>query len=186
MKGIVFTEFLEMVEDRYGLETVDTILKKADLPSNGAYTAVGTYDFFEMHSLLFNLSEQLDLSVDELMYTFGLYFFSVLTGKHSNIFAMYQSPIDMITSIENHIHMQVRKIYPDAELPTFKIQKKSLDYVEMMYFSERSMSMFAKALIEKTFEYYHSGCEVQLEKLSSDGSKVCFKILTPKNAVIQN
>ena len=32
MKGIVFTEFLEMVEDQFGLETVDDIIEAADLP----------------------------------------------------------------------------------------------------------------------------------------------------------
>ena len=48
MKGIVFTEFLEMVEASYGLQTVDTIIENASLPSEGAYTAVGTYDFNEM------------------------------------------------------------------------------------------------------------------------------------------
>ena len=32
MKGIVFTEFLEMVEDNYGLETVDYIIYKSELP----------------------------------------------------------------------------------------------------------------------------------------------------------
>ena len=42
MKGIVFTEFLEMVEAQFGLDTVDAIIENSDLPSRGAYTAVGT------------------------------------------------------------------------------------------------------------------------------------------------
>ena len=43
MKGIVFTEFLEMVEEKYGLEMVDDIIENANLQSHGAYTSVGTY-----------------------------------------------------------------------------------------------------------------------------------------------
>ena len=34
MKGIVFTEFLELVEDKFGLETVDEIINNSDLKSN--------------------------------------------------------------------------------------------------------------------------------------------------------
>ena len=41
MKGIVFTEFLEMVEERYSAEVMDQILLGAKLPSGGAYTARG-------------------------------------------------------------------------------------------------------------------------------------------------
>jgi len=44
MKGIIFTEFLEMVEDRFSPEIADRIIEAADLPSGGAYTAIGTYD----------------------------------------------------------------------------------------------------------------------------------------------
>ena len=43
MKGIVFTEFLEMVEDKFSADMVDDIIDDCDLASGGAYTAVGTY-----------------------------------------------------------------------------------------------------------------------------------------------
>ena len=39
MKGIVFTEFLDFVADRYGEDTVDDIIDASELPSAGAYTA---------------------------------------------------------------------------------------------------------------------------------------------------
>ncbi|MEL7340130.1 MAG: heme NO-binding domain-containing protein, partial [Bacteroidota bacterium] len=52
MKGIVFTEFLEMVEDTFGFETADNIVSQAELPSGGVYTAVGTYPALEMVSLV--------------------------------------------------------------------------------------------------------------------------------------
>ena len=74
MKGIVFTEFLEMVESTFGLETVDYIITNSDLESKGAYTAVGTYDFGEMLRLVTNLSEKVNSPVDDLLYVYGTYF----------------------------------------------------------------------------------------------------------------
>ena len=43
MKGIVFTEFLEMVEDKFSFDVVDTIIEQSELESGGVYNAgVGT------------------------------------------------------------------------------------------------------------------------------------------------
>ena len=52
MKGIVFTEFLDLVEDKFGLEMVDKIIQSSDLESGGIYTSVGTYKFSEMLQLV--------------------------------------------------------------------------------------------------------------------------------------
>ena len=52
MKGIVFTEFLELVEDKFGLEMVDNIITSSTLESEGVYTAVGTYSFSEMLTII--------------------------------------------------------------------------------------------------------------------------------------
>lgn len=57
MKGIVFTEFLELVEDKFGLEMVDKIISSSELESGGIYTSVGTYSFSEMLQLLQHLSD---------------------------------------------------------------------------------------------------------------------------------
>jgi hypothetical protein len=48
MKGMVFTEFLEMVEAKFSADMVDDIISDSDLPNGGAYTSVGTYDHSEL------------------------------------------------------------------------------------------------------------------------------------------
>ena len=40
MKGIVFTEFLDLVEEKFGLEMVDTIIEQSNLDSGGVYTPI--------------------------------------------------------------------------------------------------------------------------------------------------
>jgi hypothetical protein len=82
----------------------------------------------------------------------------------------------MVASIENHIHVQVKKIYPDAELPTFKIVEQNEQSLSLIYKSERAMFMFAKALMEKTFEYYHENVDIQYNLLNDKGTEVKFLI----------
>ena len=42
MKGIIFTEFMQMVEDRFSIEVAEEIIDAATLPSGGSYTSLGT------------------------------------------------------------------------------------------------------------------------------------------------
>ena len=66
MKGIVFTEFMDMVED---------IIEKSLLPNDGAYTAVGTYNHEEIVRMIANLSQVVDIPVTTLLEVFGKYLF---------------------------------------------------------------------------------------------------------------
>ena len=177
MKGIVFTEFLELVEDKFGLETVDKIIEQSNLPSQGVYTAIGTYDFSEMLSLLQHLSKHTNLSIDDLLLTYGEHFFQVLVSNYASLLARYHEPIDLLASIENHIHVEVLKIYPDAELPTFEIIEKSENKLDMIYSSSRAMYSFGLGLMRKTFEHFDTTADITFTKLTSDGTKVKFSIL---------
>lgn len=174
MKGIVFTEFLDLVEDKFGLEMVDTIISKSKLESEGVYTSIGTYSFSEMLQLLTHLSNYTEISIDNLLLVYGEHFFSVIENSYSGLLATYKDPIDMLSSIENHIHVEVQKIYPDAELPTFVVEEKSENSLIMVYKSSRAMHHFGLGLMNKTFEHFNSTASIVLEKIKEDGTEVRF------------
>ncbi|WP_339662193.1 heme NO-binding domain-containing protein [Croceibacter atlanticus] len=176
MKGIVFTEFLELVEQKFGLEVVDEIIEKSDLESNGAYTSIGTYKFSEMLQLLSHLSTKTSISIDELLLVYAEHFFGVLVKSYPVLIKSYSDPIDMLASIESHIHIEVLKIYPDAELPTFEVISKSKNSLILIYKSSRAMHYFGLGLMNKTFDYFNSSAEIVIEKLKEDGTEVKFII----------
>lgn len=176
MKGIVFTEFLELVEDKFGLEMVDTIIGNSELPSNGVYTAVGTYSFAEMVSLLTNLNKETSIPVDDLLLVYGEHFFSVIKKSYPGFLEMYKDPITMLASIEDHIHVEVRKIYPDAELPTFTIEEQSKTHLIMIYKSSRAMHAFGKGLMNMAFDHFNQKATIIIEKLNEQGTEVKFSI----------
>ena len=176
MKGIVFTEFLDLVEDKFGLETVDEIIEKSELKTDGVYTSIGTYAFSDMLQLLQNLSEKTKITIDELLLIYGEHFFSVLEKSYPDLLATYKDPIEMISSIENHIHVEVRKIYPDAELPTFEVIEKKENSLVLIYRSSRAMHHFGLGLMNKTFEHFNSTASIQLEKVKENGTEVKFII----------
>jgi hypothetical protein len=176
MKGIVFTEFLDLVEDKFGLVMVDKIISQSELESQGIYTSIGTYRFSEMLQLLQNLKDNTGVSIDDLLLIYGEHFFSIIEDSYPGLFATYKDPIEMLASIENHIHVEVRKIYPDAELPTFIVEEKTANSLVMIYQSSRSMHHFGLGLMNKTFEHFNTKASIVLEKIKEDGTVVKFII----------
>ncbi|MBT8284461.1 MAG: heme NO-binding domain-containing protein [Flavobacteriaceae bacterium] len=177
MKGIVFTEFLEMVEETFGLEVTDQIIEESNLQSEGIYTSVGTYEFNEMVSLLTNLSKTVKMPANDLLHTFGLYLFDSLGKAHPEIIKNYKSPLALLISIEDHIHVHVKKLYPDAELPTFTVVEQSENSLSMIYSSSRGLYSLAHGLMEKTFTHFNESAQISYELLKEDGTQVKFDIL---------
>ena len=177
MKGIVFTEFLDMVETKYGLEVVEAIIENSNVASEGVYTSVATYEFNEMVSLITELSIEVNVPPGDLIYTFGHYLFTSLEKAHPEVIQNYNSPLGLIYSIEDHIHVHVKKLYPDAELPSFKVLERTDNSLTMVYSSARGLYRLAHGLIEKTFEHFNGTAHVTYELLKEDGTQVKFNIV---------
>ena len=61
MKGIVFTEFLDLVEERFGLDVEDRIIIGAKVPNEGACTSKGL-----IRATIKHYKEDIQLAVDDL------------------------------------------------------------------------------------------------------------------------
>lgn len=96
MKGIVFSEFLELVEEKFGLETVDHLIESTELASGGAYTAVGTYPHSEMVALVVALSQKSGIPVPDLLKVFGHHLFNTFNKNYSVFFEGVEHPYDLL------------------------------------------------------------------------------------------
>ena len=181
MKGIVFDEFLEMVESTFGDEMLDDILdENADsLASGGAYTSIGTYDHKELVQLVVTLSEKTSTPVDALVKAFGTHLASVFSTKFSDFFNECSCTFEFLKRIDNHIHVEVHKLYPDAELPKFSFVDIDENNMELHYESTRGFADLAEGLIEGTASYYGENIKVGKEDNSTD-EKQMVKFLVTK------
>jgi len=176
MKGLVFTEFLEMVEQQHGFVFTEELVDEADVPSGGAYTSVGTYDHSEMVRLLTVLSEKTNLSIPVLLRAYGHYLFKSFERSYPHFLTGASSAFEFLESIDQHIHVEVKKLYPDAELPAFSSRRLSPDCLELIYKSERKMGAFARGLIEQSLVFFQEEAQVSMENIQADGSEVRFTI----------
>lgn len=175
MKGIVFTEFLELVEDKFGIAMVERIIDECDLQSAGIYTSVGTYSHKEMFAMVGKLSELENIPVDKLLELFGEYFFTTLSTGYPQ-FMDQPNMFTFFKTIDSYIHPEVLKLYPEAELPSFEAEMKGEDEMSLKYRSTRKMADFAVGLIRGAAVHYNEKAIVQKQEVMDDGETVVINI----------
>lgn len=179
MKGVVFTEFLEMVEEQFGYEMVDEIIVKSKVPSGGSYTAVGTYDHSEMISLVMALHHSSEISVSDLLKSYGQRLFGRFHNLYPQFFDGEKDALTFLEYIDSYIHVEVLKLYPDAQLPRFISERVSDKQLVMTYKSDRKMADFAHGLILGCLSHFKEDAQVEIINMNEDGSLVNFVITKP-------
>ena len=180
MKGVVFTEFFDLVEESFSLEVADRIIQKSNLENDGAYTAVGIYDYCEMVSLVTHLGEETGLSVPDLLRTFGRHLFTRFHAGYPSFFEGVATAIEFLHKIENVINVEVRKLYPDAELPTFEYEYVTPDEMHMVYRSARPFTEFAHGLVEGCVAHFGDKHDIAREDLDVDSGSAARSVVTTK------
>ena len=165
MKGVVFTEFLEMVEAKMGMDMVDRILDECQLPSGGIYTSLGTYDHREIVQMVMRLSEHTRMPVPALVQGFGQHLLGRFAIGYPDFFQSAGGAFGVLSRIEDHIHVEVRKLYPEAELPTFQIDQTDERTLHMTYRSSRPFADLAEGLIRGCIEHFREDIAVERHDL---------------------
>lgn len=168
MKGVIFTEFVGMVEERWSIELAARLIDESDLPSRGEYTSVGTYDPAEMVTLVSALSAHVDVPVPDLLYAYGHYLFGRFTVLYPELVADRVDALDLLADIEGVIHAEVLKLYPDAELPRIDTRWEGPDRLVMVYRSPRRLGDVAAGLAQGAVDHLSPGA-VDIERTDHEG-----------------
>lgn len=176
MKGIVFTEFMQMVEEQFGVVIADHLIESTRPASGGAYTLVGNYPSSEMHAMVAELSRSTGIKTRELLRAYGRYLFPRLANKYPGILQHVADPFDMIVHLEEIVHVEVKKLYADARPPMFKGRWIGDNEIEVIYHSSRSMGDVAVGLIEGCADHYGQTFQVMATPLNEEGTVVQINI----------
>lgn len=160
MKGTIFVELVKMAEGAFGEDVVDDVLDKADLDNGGAFTTVGNYPCSELVKIVVAFSEHSGLSPEVLQKMFGHWMLTHFVENYPEFFSSKADAFSLLESIEGEIHVEVRKLYPDAELPTFETERKDATHLNMTYESPRPLSAFCHGMIEAALEYFDQTGEI--------------------------
>lgn len=177
---MVFTEFIEFVEDAYGFEIAQEMIDNSNLSNDAVFTSVGTYDSAEFVTMVIKLSAIVNVGVSDLLIVYGKHLFIRFSILYPHFFPDNITFFDFISKIDNYIHVEVKKLYPDAELPNVTTVVKEDDMIEIIYCSRRKFGDFAHGLLLGAVSFFDEDIDISKQKLEDDGSKVKF-VLKRKN-----
>ncbi|MGL6315132.1 heme NO-binding domain-containing protein [Vibrio sp. WXL103] len=178
MKGIIFTEFLELVEREFGLEVVDQILDLSE--DEGIYTAVGSYDHRLLVKLIVNLSKTTEIPAERLQEVFGETVFINLLATLPDKAALQDCShcFEFVRHVEEYIHVEVKKLYPDAQPPTFEFISESETELVFDYKSARCMAHVCLGLLKGCANHFEQQIDVAMRSQNEQGSDVRFTVTT--------
>ncbi|MCT4554373.1 MAG: heme NO-binding domain-containing protein [Pelagimonas sp.] len=178
MKGMVFTELLSMAEGAIGEDAVDDILDELPLSNGGAYTAVGNYPCSELVSIVVKISEVSGLPINDLQRAFGGWMMERFAAGYPQFFQDKTCALEMLEAIENEVHVEVRKLYPDAELPSFETERTGQGQLRMTYRSDRPLVAFCHGLIESCVAHFGQKADITVQDRTPDGrSEAAFDVV---------
>jgi hypothetical protein len=179
LKGIIFTSFMDFAEQQLGADFVDEMLDAVPLSTGGAYTNVGTYPTEELLAMVGYILERHDLDPAALQRSFGEFTFGVLVDRYTDLVDRFEDSFDCIYHVDQVIHKNVRKLYPDAELPDMQARlDDSGDRMTMEYRSVRPFMHLAQGLIDGCVAHYGNGVRVEMTDLSDGAGNHARFVLT--------
>ncbi len=172
MKGIIFSVLSKFIEEKKGLEVLDEVLEKTNLESGGVYTSLKTYPDAEFITILKTFSEISNLKHDEILFELGKYMLIEMSKTYPTFFEV-KSLKEFLLSIHDVIHVEVRKLFPDALTPQFSFENNNSNELTMIYKSTRQLCRLAEGLIHGASEYYKTPIEVSQSQCYLRGDPNC-------------
>lgn len=164
MKGVIFTELLDFVEEQFSPALAAQVLSAAQIPV-ARYQPFGNYDHHELGRLIDGLSAASHVPAAELTRRFGAHVFQRFASLYPAFLDGAESALDLLAGIETTIHGELLKLYPDAEFPSFACTVTSPKHLELIYRSRRHLADFAEGLILGCVAHFGDPVEVRREDL---------------------
>ena len=184
MLGLVFTELTGFIERHHSEDVVDEVLASIGFDHDGAWTAVGNYPHDEALMLVVRAAEVLGEDPATIVTSFGRELFGRFKVLYPNFFGDVTTAMEFLERVEDHIHIEVRKLYSEARTPRIATQREQLPDGESMhveYSFHRPMAMLAHGLIEGCIEEYGGDYVIERLEASEDGRSARFHV-RPINA----
>jgi hypothetical protein len=153
MKAFIVTSMVDMLDRQHGAGEVDAILAKAGLESLRGADPNDNLPVQHMVRLSMVAAETLNTEVDDLVEQFGWYIFGVLVIE----FPDQVSQPDFhafLQAVNTKIHPEMRRRFPNAEVPTVTVAEVQGDSILVRYASKRPFTRLACGIISAASAHF--------------------------------
>jgi predicted hydrocarbon binding protein len=170
MKGILFNVVEDVVTEAMSADAWDDVVEAAGV--DGSYTSLANYPDSDLTALVTAIATATDLSAEETLTLAGRLGFKHLAARNPHLLDGIDSWRQLVEALDSIIHPEVRKIYPDAEVPGFETTEIE-DGLRVVYTSRRQLCSLAEGLIAGGGEWYGRKLAIEHERCVREGDTDC-------------
>ena len=177
MKGIIFNLLEQFVVENWGAGAYEKILAKCPLTTREPFVGPRTYPDSDLLAIVGAVCGELGVTTQDALRAFGRFAFPRLAARHPDLVKGRVDPLALLLSVENVIHVEVRKLYPDAITPEFEFESLAAGSLVMRYRSRRRLCPLVVGLIEGVAEHFGTSIACEETACTSAGADACsFKL----------
>ena len=175
MKGIIYSELVGFLDVKGGPSFTEEVLAGAELPHGGAFSRVSRYPWEQAVQVVTSASKISGADANDLCEEFGKFLFDRFTVLYTEIVERYPTAEGMLAHVEDHIHEEVRVLYPDAEPPHVASWKDDDGFV-VEYSSHRPFAHIAFGLVQGCMKHFGDPRSINWVDRDPTGKTAYFRI----------
>ncbi|WP_291179502.1 heme NO-binding domain-containing protein [Erythrobacter sp.] len=175
VKGIVFSELVGFLDRAGGPAFAEKVLADADLPHGGAYSRIGQYPWQEAVRVVEVASRESGADFADLCQQFGAYLFDRFTVLYADIVGRYGDAEALLAHVGDHIHEEVKVLYPDAQPPKVTTYCEG-NVLHVRYASHRPFAHIAHGLVSGAMRHFDDERKLEWVHATEDGSQAEFAL----------
>lgn len=175
MKGEIFNLLEDFVIENMGVETYEEIHRECapSLHTKEPFVGPGTYPDSDFQEIFAALLRRTSLVAASASRAFGRFCFPRLLARLPGYAERCGDPKTFLRSVHDVVHVEVRKVYRDAEPPQFTYRDSGFNRLIMVYKSKRRLYDFFEGLIDGVSDYYRVPIKVTRKIIITGDGEVC-------------
>lgn len=173
MKGVIFKILEQFVHDTFGPEFFEEVLDETSLETTPPFLGPGTYPDQDLIALVGTTIAKAGLELEDALFAVGKYAFPKLADSFPGITDQHADARSLVRSVHSVIHVEVRKLFPEASPPDFEYGEAPDGRLELTYRSSRKLCWFLRGLLAGCAEHYESEVHVEESRCMHHGHDEC-------------
>lgn len=173
MKGIVFNLLEQFITEKMGGEKYEEILAGCPLKTREPFVGPGSYPDEDLMALVNMTVEKMGVELPEALRAFGRFCVPKLAERFPIFMSPHNHPKPFLKTVGSVIHVEIKKLYPDAEPPSLTYDDPAPGQLIIRYKSKRRLCRFMEGLIDGVADYYDSPIRYRQNGCMLEGGGAC-------------
>ena len=169
MKGVVFVELLDLLDDRYSMKFTEQVIEQSQVYSTGAYNALGQFDHRELLALMEAVECSFPDDTESIYLELGERLVTRCIAEFPTLFRSDSCLPDTLGHMESLMHMDDLLVDQSAELPEIRLDRVGPNQLILDYFYDPRLADFTIGLIHGCAGYHDLETDVHSLPMNHEG-----------------